>query len=179
MQKPFKQLESKIAWACDWYDVRQDRILLPDGYVGEYNVVQMGTAVFILPLTRQNEIVLVYQYRYTVDDWCWELPAGGVKAGQSLAEAAREELREEVGGTTDTLEYGGQFYTASGICDEVGHYFIAHDVQLGETAHEPEEVMQVHVKPIAEVLRMVRNNEIADAPSALILLLMEQRLRRL
>ena len=177
MKKPFKQLDSKIAWACDWYDVRQDSIELPDGSIGQYNVVRRETAVFIIPITPDNEIVMLHQYRYTVDDYCWEIPAGGVKAGQTLEEAARDELREEIGGTTEQLEYGGQFYTANGFCDEIGHYFIAKNVIMGETAHEPAESMQVHTKPIAQVLRMVRNHEVTDGQSALILLLAEPHLR--
>ena len=177
MKKPFKQLDSKVAWACDWYSVRQDRILLPDGSIGQYNIVQREAAVFVIPITPANEIVLLHQYRYTVDDYCWEIPAGGVKAGQTLEEAIRDELREEIGGTTDELEYGGQFYVANGFSDEIGHYFIAKNVIMGETAHEPAESMQIYIKPIADVLQMAHNHEITDGQSALILLLAEPRLR--
>lgn len=177
MQKPFKQLASKIAWACDWYDVRQDKIELPDGSIGQYNVVQRETAVFIIPITPDNKIVMLHQYRYTVDDYCWEIPAGSAEAGQTIEETARAELREEIGGTTNQLEYGGKFYVANGFCDEVGHYFIAKNVVMGETAHEPAESIQVHTKPITDVLRMVRNHEITDGQSALVLLLAEPLLR--
>lgn len=175
--KPFKQLDSKIAWSCDWYNVRQDKIQLPDGSIGQYNVVQKSPAVWVLPITANKEIVLIHQFRYTVDDWCWEIPAGGVKQGQTLEEAAHEELHEEIGGSTKQLDYGGQFYTANGVLNEVSHYFIAADVILGKPAHEPAEYMQVHTKPIAEVLQMARNHEITDAGSALVLLLAEPRLR--
>jgi ADP-ribose pyrophosphatase len=77
---------------------------------------------------------------------------------------------------TDQLEYGGQFYTANGIFNEVSHYFIATNVILGQPAHEPAEYMQIHSKPIPDVLQMARNQEITDAGSALILLLAEPRL---
>ena len=179
MKHPFKTLTSRIAWSCPWYAVRQDEILLPDGSQGVYNTVTKPTAVWILPVTTQKEIVLCYSYRYTVDDWCWELPAGGVKPGQTLEEAAREELHEEVGGVCETLEHLGQFYTANGICDEVGHFFLATGVTLGETAHEPAEVIEVHPKPIEEVLDMALRGQISDAPSALVLLQVADRLRKL
>ncbi|MFZ1399259.1 MAG: NUDIX hydrolase [Candidatus Promineifilaceae bacterium] len=179
MNKPFKTLSSKIAWSCPWYAVRQDEILLPDGSQGVYNTVTKATAVWILPVTPQKEIVLCYSYRYTVDDWCWELPAGGVKPGQTLAEAALEELHEEVGGVCESLEHLGQFYTANGICDEVGHFFLATAVTLGPTAHEPAELIEVHTKPIEDVLNMALAGQISDAPSALVLLQAAERLRRL
>ncbi|MCA9919198.1 MAG: NUDIX hydrolase [Anaerolineales bacterium] len=179
MEKPFKTLSSKIAWSCPWYAVRQDEILLPDGSQGVYNTVTKATAVWILPITPQKEIVLCRSYRYTVDDWCWELPAGGVKPGQTLEEAALDELHEEVGGVCQSLEHLGQFYTANGICDEVGHYFLATGVTLGETAHEPAEVILVQRKPIEEVLAMALDGQISDAPSALVLLRAAARLRSL
>ena len=170
---PFQTLDSQIVWHCPWYAVRQDKILLPDGSQGEYNVVVKNQAVWVLPVTPQGEIVLVRQFRYTVNDWCWELPAGGVKPGQSLEEAAREELREEIGGVTENLNYVGQFYTANGICNEVGHYFLARNVILGEPAHEPVEVMTVHPTSIAETYHLARSGQISDAPSLLVLLLCE------
>ena len=104
------------------------------------------------------------------------MPAGGLKPGKSLEETAMEELREEVGGTAGELEYFGRFYTANGICNEVAHIFIASGVTLGQAAHEPAEVMEVAVKSIAEMLRMAQANEISDGPTALALLLCQERL---
>ena len=177
--KPFPTLSSTIAWSCPWYAVRQDKILLPNGEIGEYNTIVKETAVWILPVTSAGEIVLLRHYRYTVDDWCWEIPAGGVKPGQTPEEAAREELREEIGGQAHSLEWLGQFYTANGICNEEGHYFLAAGVTLGPTAHEPAELMEIHPVPIAAAVRMARAGQITDAPSALVILLCEARLREL
>lgn len=179
MKRPFKTLSSKIAWSCPWYAVRQDKILLPNGSQGVYNTVTKAPAVWIVPVTPEGQIVLCYSYRHTVDDWCWELPAGSLKPGQTLTEAAREELHEEVGGRCRTLKHLGQFYTANGICDEVGHYFLATGVTLAAPAHEPAEVIEVHLKPIETVLRMAQVGQISDAPSALVLLQCADRLRQL
>lgn len=177
--KPFPTLSSTIAWSCPWYAVRQDEILLPNGEIGEYNTIVKETAVWILPVTPAGEIVLLRHYRYTVDDWCWEIPAGGVKPGQSIEEAAREELREEIGGQAQSLEKLGRFYTANGICNEEGYYFLATGVTLGPTTHEPAELMELHPTPIPDVLRMARAGQISDAPSALVVLLCETRLREM
>ncbi len=134
---------------------------------------------FRFPRQFANEYALYSELHYTVDDWCWEIPAGGVKPGQTPEEAAREELREEIGGQAQLLEKLGQFYTANGICNEEGHYFLATGVTLGPTAHEPAELMEIHPTPIAEVLRMARAGQITDAPSALVIFLCEARLREL
>lgn len=179
MNKPFQTLTQNIVWQCPWYAVRQDEIRLPDGSHGVYNTIMKGPAVWVVPVTPSGDIVLIHHYRYTVDDWCYELPAGGVKPGQRLEEAAREELREEVGGVAGHLAYLGQFYTANGICDEVGHFFLATDVIVGEPTPEPVEVMTIHRKPITEALDMARHGQITDAPSLMVLLLCEPHLRQL
>jgi ADP-ribose pyrophosphatase len=177
--RPFQTLSSRIAWACPWYRVRQDEIITPDGQPGVYNVVEKADAVWIVPVTCDERIALIYQYRYTVDDWCWEIPAGSVKPGQTLEDTAREELHEEVGGEGGQLAYVGRFYLANGICNEVGHIFLATGVTLGETHHEAAEVMQVYLMSIADCLQMARDGQISDGPTALALLLCADRLSAL
>lgn len=176
---PFVTRSSRVVWSCPWYSVRQDEITLPDGRDGVYNVVQHPGAAWIIPLTAAGEVVMLYHYRYTVDDWCWEVPAGGLKPGLSMEETALAELREEVGGTAAWLEYFGRFYTANGICNEEARIYIAGGVTLGETEHEAAEVIEVHTLPLEQVLSMARANQISDAPSALALLLTEPRLHQI
>ncbi len=173
---PFKTESSQIVWSSPWYSVRQDQIILPDGSPGVYNVVQHSGAVWVIPVTSAGEIVLLYHYRHTVDDWCWEIPAGGLKDGLTRIATARAELLEEVGGTAASIEYFGHFYTSNGISNEVAHIYIAMDVEVGQTSHEPAEVIEVHCKPIKEVLIMAHGNKVSDGPSALALLLCEKHL---
>ena len=176
---PFVTNSSQIVWSCPWYSVRQDHITLPNGRPGVYNVVQHPGAVWIIPLTVDGQIVMLRHYRYTVNDWCWEVPAGGLQQGLSLEETALAELREEIGGRAEWIEYLGNFYTANGICNEVAHIYIAAGVTLGETEHEPAELIQVHTMPLEEILAMAHANQISDGPSALALLLAETRLREI
>lgn len=178
-KSPFKTTSSTIAWSSPWYRVRQDQIVLPDGSPGVYNVVEHSGAVWIIPVTPEGEIVMIKHYRYTVDDWCWEVPAGGVNTGQTLEETAFTELKEEIGGLAESLEYIGQFYTSNGISNEVAHIYLATGVEPGVPAHEPAEVLEVHIFTIEEVLRMAHSNEISDGPTALAILLCEERLRAL
>lgn len=177
--EPFKTLSSRIAWSCPWYSVRQDQILLPNGQKGEFNVLQHGGAVWIVPLTTAGDLILLHHYRYTVRDWCWEVPAGGVRNGQSPEDVARQELREETGGEAKDLRYVGQFYTSNGISNEVGHVFLATGVTLHETAHEPAEVLEVHPIPLKKALHMAHTNQISDGPSALAIMLSEPHLQSL
>ena len=176
MKNPYQTLSSRIVWSSPWYRIRQDEIITPNGQPGVYNVVEKEAAVWILPVTTDNQIVLIKNYRYTVDDWCWEIPAGSVKPGQTLAEAARAELREEIGGTAQELTYINQFYTANGISSEVGHIFLATGVTLAQPHHEATEVMEIHPTPIPRAFHLARTLQMRDAPSALALLICEEKL---
>ncbi|MCO5180994.1 MAG: NUDIX hydrolase [Candidatus Promineofilum sp.] len=173
---PFKTISSRTAWSCPWYRVRQDAIITPDGRAGVYNVIEKPDAVWIVPITTHGQVAMVHQFRYTVGEWCLEVPAGSVKPGQTIEEAAREELREEVGGTANSLDYIGRFFPANGICNEVGHVFLATGVRLGMTHHEAAEVMSVTLKSPREALHMARQGEISDGSTALALLLCADRL---
>ncbi len=176
---PYQTLSSRYLWQSRWYNLRQDRIRTPDGSEGTYTIVEHPGAVWVVPLTADGRIILEWQYRYTVQDWCWEVPAGGLLPGSTPEEMARQELQEEIGGRAAELDYVGWFYTMNGIGTEVAHVFLATGVELGATRREPTEVMETRLVPAAEALRMARAGEITDGPSALALLLCEPRLRTL
>ena len=99
-----------------------------------------------------------------------EVPAGGMSPDLTPEEVARRELLEEVGGTAADLRYIGQFYTSNGISNEVAYVYLATGVELGESQREPTELMEIRLVPVEEALRMARDGEITDGPSALALL---------
>jgi ADP-ribose pyrophosphatase len=178
-ESPYETLSSRYLWTSRWYNLRQDQIVTPDGTHGTYTVVEHPGAVWVVPVTVTGQVVLEWQYRHTVQDWCWEVPAGGLLPGTSPEEMARRELREEIGGAATRLEPIAWFYTMNGIGTEVAHVYLALDVELGQTEREPTEVIELHTIPIAEAMRMARAGEITDGPSALALLLCERRLEEI
>lgn len=166
----WKTLESRFLWKSKWYNLRQDTLSSEDGHEFTYTLVDHPGAVWVVPVTEDGLVALVYQYRYTVDDWCYEVPAGGLSEGLPPEETARRELREEIGGTPADLHYMGQFYTSNGISNEIAHVYLATGVELGEAQLEPTELMEMRLVTAEEALRMARTGEIADGPSALALL---------
>lgn len=175
-EHPITAIDSRRAWDCPWYAVRQDRIRLPDGSEGVYNVVELPDAAWIVPVTATGEIVLLWHYRYPLQEWGWELPSGSISAGDTPLETAQRELLEEAGGSAADWNLLIRVSTMKGIGDEHGYLYLATGVTLGETKHEPAEVITVHTFPAAEVLRMARTGEINDAMSVLALLLAESQL---
>ncbi len=176
---PFQIKSSRIAWSCPWYRIRQDEIEDNEGHTSIYNVIDKPSSVWILPVTKNREVVLIKNYRHTVEEWCWEIPAGNQEKGIGLQETAEIELKEEVGGCAGKIEYIGEFYAAKGICNEVSHLFLATGVTLGTPEHERTEVIQTHVTSIEDALRMARTNQFQCGPSALAFFLCEERLLKL
>jgi ADP-ribose pyrophosphatase len=175
---PITCIASRTAWECPWYSVREDRIRLPDGSEGVYNVVQMLPSVWVVPVTPAGEIVLIHNYRYALGEWCWELPAGGVEVSQTPLEAAQNELLEEAGGESSSWTFIMKVSTLNGIGGHYGHFFLARDVRLGPPRHERTEAITVHTFSLATVLHMARTGDINDAVSVMALLLAEPLLEK-
>lgn len=174
---PITPLDSRRAWDCPWYGVRQDRIRLPDGSQGVYNVLEIHDSVWVVPVTTRGEIVLLWHYRYPLRRWGWELPAGGVMPDSNPLATAQQELLEEAGGLATDWRFLMTVSTMKGIGTEQGHLYLASGVTLGITHHEPAEVMSVHTFPAVEVFRMARAGEIHDGIGVLALLLAEGYLK--
>ena len=175
-------LDTHYLYRSQWHHLRQDRVRLPSGEIIVYTYQEHAGFVMVVPVTVEGNVVLIRTYRYTVDDWVWELPAGGLgnRPGQPLLEVAQEELAEEVGGVAEAWSYHGWFYIANGTADIVGHVFLATGVRLVLSPHrENTEVMQVHVVPIEEALQMARDGRMRDGESALALLRLEPELREM
>ncbi len=176
------QVASEERFRNDIFRVREDAVELADGKKLQFAYLERGDAVVIVPVTKDGRMVMLRQYRYAVDEWCLEVPAGGMhdSDGASLEEVARKELKEEVGGTAAAFHYVDYFYSANSTCDEKCHVFLAEGVELAhETEKEASESIEVQLVPVAEAIEQVQMGLMKTAPCALAVLLCEPRLRRL
>ncbi|MBE9507140.1 MAG: NUDIX hydrolase [Chloroflexi bacterium] len=176
----WQRLATDYPYVYHMFRIRADQVRWPDGHEAPYIYIQATGAVWIVPVTADGQIVLIRQFRYTMDDWCWEVPAGGFHdfTGSPL-DLAKRELAEEVGGTSDDWLYVGSFRPGVSLFDEVCHIVLARDVRLDhEPQPEPGEIIEVHLTPLERALEMARSGEIVDGHSALALLRCEPYIRR-
>jgi ADP-ribose pyrophosphatase len=174
---PYQTLSRRYVWQSRWYNVRQDQLRAPDGSEFTYTVIEKPHAVWIVPVTAGGEIVLIDQYRYPIEDWCLEIPAGNVEPEMDAAAMAARELHEEIGGTAQRLVRIGEFYTMNGIGNEIAEIYLALGVTLGDPQREVTEVIRLRAVPVDEALSLARAGAIKDGPSALAILLSETALR--
>ncbi len=176
------RLATRYPFVTQWLRLRQDRVRIDSKGDFTFTYREAPDAVAIVPVTKDKKIVLVRQYRYTVDDWCLEVPAGGThdRTGIPLLEVALEELHEEIGATCERerLIPVAVTYTVNAISDEKLHIFLALDVELKDQPQlEDTELLSVQPMPVTEAIDMARSGKIKDGQSALAILLCEDLLR--
>lgn len=146
------------------FDVDRDRVLLPHGREVTLDVVRHPRSVVLLPVPEPGHIILIKQYRYAVNRWLWELPAGSVNPGEEPEDAARRECHEEIGQVPETIVRVSTLYPTPGYCDEEMLFFRVSG--LGESdapvAVDEDEDIEARTFTFADARDMVRRGEIVD-----------------
>ena len=163
---PWRTLSTDLKYENPWISVREDQVLNPKGGPGIYGVVSMhNKAIGIVPLDEQGNTWLVGQYRYTLNEYCWEIPMGGGIIGVAPVESAQRELREETGLLAARWTHLARLHTSNSVTDEEGFVFLAQG--LTQTAWEPEETEDLRLwkLPLAQAVDLVMKDVITDAIS--------------
>jgi ADP-ribose pyrophosphatase len=152
--------------------VDRDRIRYPDGSEAVVDIVRHSGASAVVPFLSDPEgedpqILLLRQYRYAADGYLYEIPAGRLDPGESPADCAARELKEETGCTAKQMEPLITMVTTPGFTDERIHLFMATDLTHGQAAREADEFADVIVLRLSEALELIQGGEIVDGKTAL------------
>lgn len=176
---PWKTLATKPVYDNPWISVREDQVITPTGTPGIYGVVHMkGRAAGVLPIDADGRTVLVGQYRYTLDSYSWEIPEGGVPAGEEVLAGAQRELVEETGLVAASWFELANHSLSNSITDERCTCFLAWNLQQQATAPDETEDLALRWLPLGEVVDMVLEGHIHDVVSVATLLTAEALARR-
>jgi len=144
-----------------WIEKRM--ILLPNGIEREKVIVHPSNAVAILPLNG-DRCKLLKQYRYAIDQYIFEAPAGTMEPGEEPLVTARRELIEETGFAAKTITEKGFIFTTPGYTDEKIYLFEARDLSPSHKfGKDEDEVIEVVDFAIRDLIGMIRNGTIVDA----------------
>jgi len=153
------------------FTVTVDGVTLPNGRDVTLDIVRHRGSVVLLPMQDDAHIVLIRQYRYALDRWIWELPAGSLDDGEEPASAAARECEEEIGLVPDRVDFVGAWYPTPGFCTEAMNYYRLGGLHAphpeSPPAHKDEdEDIRVCVFTLDEARDMVRRGEIVDLKTA-------------
>jgi ADP-ribose pyrophosphatase len=176
----WQRLDTRYPFVGRRFRICQDHVRLPNGDELDYAYTESQGAVWVVPLTEDGQVILIRQYRYPIDEWGWEIPAGSFYDHEgTMEELARREMLEEIGATCEELIYVNWFYGAVSASDSVCHVTLARGTRLDQKPQrEAAEFIETHLLTVEDALSLARNGQMRDGRSALALLLCETLLRK-
>lgn len=165
-QNPWKTKKINPIYENPWIKVEHHDVINPAGNEGIYGKVHFkNRALGIIPIDKNGNTWLIGQFRYTLNEYAWEIPMGGGPMNEDKLDSARRELKEETGLIAKKWIEIMKIHTSNSVTDEVGFVFLAEDLTQGETEFEETEVLKIKKLPFSEVLDMVMKGEITDGIS--------------
>ena len=142
-----------------------DRVRLPNNKITTREKVEHPGAVAVVPINKENEVILVKQYRYPVDIILIEIPAGKLDGGEPPIDCAKRELKEEVGCQGGNFIHLAQVFTSPGFSNEKMDIYLVRDFEEKENNPDDDEFLHIIKIKLKDCLKMIKNGEINDAKS--------------
>jgi 8-oxo-dGTP pyrophosphatase MutT (NUDIX family) len=163
---PWKTLSIRDIYDNRWIGVAEHQVTNPSGNPGIYGKVSFkNIACGIIPLDDEGNTWIIGQYRYTLDEYSWEIPMGGVALQTDLLAGAQRELQEETGLSASRWKQILKVHISNSITDEVGVVYVAESLEYGKTEFDETEKLEVRKLAFTKLLQMTLNGEITDVLS--------------
>ena len=162
--KKWKLTKSKSLVDTPWLKINDNNYLLPDGKkVEHYYQLVRKNYVLVLVQNDQGQILVEKQYRWGVDDFVLEIPAGFINDQENPVDAAIREVKEETGYLLKDVELVGEIYPQPAFCTM--HAFIVTAKATGLTTSTPEpdeEQIQFTFFDLDRIKRDIKDGRIKD-----------------
>ena len=143
-----------------------NRVQLPNGHEGEYGQIIFPNAACAVPITEDNKVILIRQYRFAVSRYLLEFPAGTLEIGETPKQSIEREIQEETGFKAEKWDELGALVNAPGYSNEVIHLFLARDLSKlkSEVKGDLDEDIEVLILDPEELDNLIAGgDEILDA----------------
>ena len=152
------------------FSVEVDERTLPSGRRREMTIVRHRPSVVLVPVQDDGRVILIRQYRASVDRMLWEIPAGGVDEGETPEQAAERECEEEIRLVPQRVERLRSLYPAPGFCDEELIFFKVSALQppAADSTRKPDDDEEIEAVAVTldDARAMVEHGDIVDLKTA-------------
>lgn len=159
-----KRIKRELKYTGSIIPVYSDTIELPNGKQVEWDYIDHNGAAAVVPVLEDGRILMVRQYRNTLDRITLELPAGkkDVK-GEPGIECAKRELEEETGYRSDNVEWLLNLSSWVAFTNEIIEVFVAKNLIKSHQHLDEDEFVDVEVYEIEELKQMIFEGKIEDS----------------
>ena len=159
-----ERLSSEQVFKGKVFSVDRDKVRMPNGRTVSVDVVRHAKSVVLVPVPESGKVILIRQYRYAVNAFLWELPAGSVDEGETPEQAARRECHEEIGLVPTTVVRLSAMFPTPGYCDEEMVFFRLSGLEHTDEAAEVDEDEDIESRTfdLRDAREMIRRGEITD-----------------
>ena len=147
------------------YNLIRENVTLDNGVTTDMEFIEHPGATAIIPMFNDSRVLLLKQYRHSLGEYIWEIPAGTLNPAEELIDCAKRELIEETGYSAEQWQKLGEITPLPGYSDERIHIYLATDLQPAEQDLDKDEIIDVHKVKISEAVEMIKNGDIQDAKS--------------
>ena len=158
-----KKLTTNYIYKGKIINMRVDDALLPNGNTAKREIVEHNGGVCIVPLTDNNEVLTVKQFRYPYMEVVTEIPAGKREGNEEPLKCGIRELKEETGCTAEKFVFLGELYPSPGYCGEIIYMYAAKGLNYGDTNFDDDEFLTIEKTPIDDLISDILEGKLKDA----------------
>lgn len=164
-----EHISSEMAFEGTLLKLRVDKVRTPSGKEAQRELIEHPGSVVIVPVTPDGKVLFVRQFRYAIDDYLLELPAGLIDPGEDPIESAKRELVEEVSHEAGTIRELCKVYISPGYTQEMTTIYLAEDCVPVDVEDDEDEPLQLFPVDLRDIPAMLTPG-VADAVDAQTLL---------
>lgn len=165
-----KTITSETVYEGRIFTIVHDTAELENGESAVRDVLLHSGGVCIIPVTENNEIFMVKQFRYPFREVTTEIPAGKLEKNESHYECGKRELLEETGCTCKEYIYLGEIYPTPAYNTEIIHVYIAKGLEYKKQDLDDDEFLDVEKIPLSDAVKLVMDGTIKDAKTQIAIL---------
>lgn len=178
MQYEEKTVNTNHVYKGKFISLDTVEVVLPDGNRSTRDIILHPGASVVVPLSENNEIYMVRQYRKPIEKVTLELPAGKLDEGEDPKVCAERELKEETGIEAAKIEHMISIHSTPGFSTEVLHLYLASGLTEGTANSDEDEFVSCEKYKIDELIGMIMSNEITDAKTIIGILMADRMINK-